>query len=316
MTVELINVIAGIGWEPEIRGILTVLVGFSVLMGSTYLLVATNTGARLGMLISLAGLFGFLCILTLFWWLVPPGIGPRGTGASWQPVEVYVEDAQPPQTDAAQELPPRDEMPDPEQIVADNPDIAGEFTRTPILSDIAGIDPDLVPGGDELGGWTVVSTANAGEAQATADEYLTTESGRFGSATEYVKLDAFETGGKPKRTVACPDDGDLLCRAWHRIKIALTPTHPAHYAIVQVQPVLTQEAVPGAAPPLPVVDESQPVISVVMVRDLGNVRQLPATYFVISLSLFVVFALMLHYREKTLQRNLAEAEAEAEGSRA
>jgi hypothetical protein len=79
--------------------------------------------------------------------------------------------------------------------------------------------------------------------------------------------------------------------------------------VVQVQPVLAQEAVPGAAPPLPVADESQPVVSVVMVRDLGSVRQLPATYFVISLALFIVFALMLHYREKTLERNLAHAKA-------
>jgi hypothetical protein len=309
VSVELINVIAGIGWEPEIRGILTVLVGFVVLMGSTYLLVATNTGARLGMLISLAGLFGFMVVLTLFWWLVPPGIGPRGNPASWQPVEVYVEDQQPPQTDEAAELPRRDELPDPEQIVADNAEqLEGEFARTPVLSDIAGVDPDLVPGGDELGGWTVVSTANAGEAQATADEFLV-EQGLFESAADYVKLDAFETGGKPKRTVACPDDGDLLCRAWHRIKLALTPTHPPHFAVVQVQPVLAQEAVPGAAPPLPVADESQPVVSVVMVRDLGSVRQLPATYFVISLALFIVFALMLHYREKTLERNLAHAKA-------
>ncbi len=44
---------AGISWDPGIRGILTVAVGVAVLMGSVYLILATNTGARLGMLIAL-----------------------------------------------------------------------------------------------------------------------------------------------------------------------------------------------------------------------------------------------------------------------
>lgn len=307
---ELVNVIAGIGWDPEIRGILTVLVGFTVLMGSTYLLVATNTGVRLGMLISLAGLFGFMAIITLFWWLVPPGIGPRGTSPSWEVKEVWVDDAVPPVTESAQSLPRDGDLPDPEAIVEENPELQGEFNHAPILSDIAGVAPELVPGPDELGGWRIISTANAGEAQAAADEYIA-ENGPFGEVTEYVKLNAFETGGKPKRTVECPDDGDLICRARHRITLALTPTHPPHYAVVQVQGVLTQEAVPGAAPPTPIADESQPVVSVIMVRDLGSVRQTPATYFVISFSLFVVFALMLHYREKTLNANLEAAEKAA-----
>ena len=47
-----------------------------------------------------------------------------------------------------------------------------------------------------------------------------------------------------------------------------------------------------------------------LVRDHGNVRSKPAYFFVICFSLFVVFVLMLHYRDKTLKKNLAEAEAE------
>ena len=38
-------------------------------MGSIYLLLATNIGARLGLLVVLAGLFGWLSILTLTWWI-------------------------------------------------------------------------------------------------------------------------------------------------------------------------------------------------------------------------------------------------------
>ena len=40
--------LGGIAWDPTVRGILVVLVGSSVLMGSTWLLVTTNVGARLG----------------------------------------------------------------------------------------------------------------------------------------------------------------------------------------------------------------------------------------------------------------------------
>ena len=45
--------IAGIGWEPEIRGLLTVVLGFAILGGSVWLLLVTNTGTRLGSLIAL-----------------------------------------------------------------------------------------------------------------------------------------------------------------------------------------------------------------------------------------------------------------------
>ena len=46
------------GWNPEIRGILFLVVGIVVLMGSVYLLLGTNLGARLGFLVTLAALFG------------------------------------------------------------------------------------------------------------------------------------------------------------------------------------------------------------------------------------------------------------------
>ena len=57
------------------------------------------------------------------------------------------------------------------------------------------------------------------------------------------------------------------------------------------------------------VDETQPVVSVVLVRDLGDVRLIPFLYFAISLSLFVVFAWVLHNRDKVLMKNKAMAEA-------
>jgi hypothetical protein len=62
------------------------------------------------------------------------------------------------------------------------------------------------------------------------------------------------------------------------------------------------------------VDPTEPVISVVLVRDLGGVRFIPFLYFVISLSLFVLFAWILHNRDKTLMKNKALAQEAAKGA--
>ena len=47
-----------IGWEPELRGLLTVIMGVFVLMGSIYMVMATNMGSRLAFLVTLTGLMG------------------------------------------------------------------------------------------------------------------------------------------------------------------------------------------------------------------------------------------------------------------
>jgi len=78
--------VAAISWEPQIRGALAVLIGFVVLCGSIYLLIATNSGARTGLLISIAGLFGWFSIMGVVWWLY--GIGWIGDAPSWQTVEI------------------------------------------------------------------------------------------------------------------------------------------------------------------------------------------------------------------------------------
>ena len=48
-------VLAGISYDPEIRGVLVVVVSGAILCGSVYLLLATNIGARLGFQVALTG---------------------------------------------------------------------------------------------------------------------------------------------------------------------------------------------------------------------------------------------------------------------
>ncbi|MEI7593378.1 MAG: hypothetical protein WCK41_09190 [Actinomycetes bacterium] len=322
--------IAGIGFNPGIRGILVVLTGFVVLCGSTYLLLATNTGARLGMLIAFAGLFGWLTILTLTWWISPPAIGPRGTNASWKPVEIYVDSGGQPQTAAIQALIDAHPgaFPSAAQIIADHPELQKDFANPAgaSLSDIQSSHPEIISqyisktGADgtlNLNGWHLTAASAAGEAQAAADAALTTTSKFFEATSDYKKLSVYEFGGKPTRAEYCPGEthpgnlipDDVFCRIQYKIDKLVNYKHPPHYAVVQVQQVVPQTAKPGEAPPIPVADASKPVVWVVLVRDLGNVRLLPGTYFVICFSLFIVFVLLLHYRDKTLKKNIEAAES-------
>jgi hypothetical protein len=315
-----VNLLAGISWDPGVRGILTVAVGVAVLMGSVYIILATNTGARLGMLLALTGLFGFMVIITFFWWLSPPAIGPRGNNGSWEPVEIVVNDGSVAQTEVFADLVNPDDLPTAEEIAEAHPELLEEYPNGFTLSDLAANNPEILESvlpADGLNGWRVTPSSSAGEAQAAADTALI-ESGEFSANTEYAKLSVFEVGGKPTRLQYCPDavggsflPDDPICRVQYKLSKLFSVTHPVHYAVVQVQPVIPQETVAGEAPPLPVVDPNQPVVSVVLVRDLGDVRLIPFLYFVISLSLFIIFAWVLHNRDKTLMKNKAMAEAAA-----
>jgi hypothetical protein len=154
-----VNLFAGLTWDPGIRGILIVAVGVAVLMGSVYLIVGTNVGARLGLLVSLAGLFGFMVILTFIWWLQPPAIGPRGTNASWSPLEIYVNGPETALTESAQLLPQPQDLPQPDEILAENPRLAETFPNGFTLAQLADEDPELLAeylDEESLNGWDLV----------------------------------------------------------------------------------------------------------------------------------------------------------------
>lgn len=73
---------AALAWEPQIKGALYVITAVLVLCGSCYMLLATNMGARLGVLLATAGLFGWLFTGGMIWWVY--GQGPKGPEPSWK----------------------------------------------------------------------------------------------------------------------------------------------------------------------------------------------------------------------------------------
>lgn len=81
------DVIAGIAWDPQIRGFLAVLVGVVVLLGSGYLLLATNVGMRLGFLIAVSAFWGWLFLMGSVWWIYG-NVGMLGQAPHWEVTEV------------------------------------------------------------------------------------------------------------------------------------------------------------------------------------------------------------------------------------
>ncbi len=76
-------------WNPTLKGILVVIAALVLFCGSTYLLLATNVGARLGFLLAFSSLSGFFTVLTVLWLIsATPLNSPHGAEASWKPVEV------------------------------------------------------------------------------------------------------------------------------------------------------------------------------------------------------------------------------------
>lgn len=78
----MINVLAALTWEPQVKGGLYVILAVTILCGSCYMLLATNMGARLGLLLAAAGLFGWLTTLGTVWWVY--GRGPVGPTPTWE----------------------------------------------------------------------------------------------------------------------------------------------------------------------------------------------------------------------------------------
>lgn len=258
------------GWEPELRGILTVIIGVVAMCGTVYLLLGTNVGSRLGFLLSLAGLFGWMALMGAVWWTY--GIGLTGRAPSWEPADPVsiVRDVRLLHQTSALDEPvrPADGASFPQQAEA-----AGQA---------------LV---DE--GWVRLPEADPGRGQAVAaaEEILVIEAGEF-DVGEFVPVAVFDRGG---------DRFPKIGGAFDFLAFFHTP----HYALVEVAPLVPQRVEPGRAPARPIIDEEQPHRYVLMIRDLGTFRQPGAFITIGSTIVFLLLCWVLHRRERLLIANRA-----------
>lgn len=277
-----VHLLAGIAWDPQLRGFLAVAVGVVVLMGSVYLLLGTNLGSRLGFLVAISAIFGWCTIMGLTWWMYGT-IGMLGEAPQWVVTEVVYPGTEDAALEKARDLdtsalPPAAEL--------------NELDDEALLELREDVEPTL-------GGWQLLPESNPsfGEAKATVDEHFIEnpdEELGIDSADDFVTVYSFEQGGKDD----LPEDPSRLDRLTTKLKTTFWQIqHPTHYAIIQVQPVRDQETVPGEAPPTPEADPAQPVVSVIMERDLGDVRFPGAMLTIFSGTMFAVTVSMLHRRD-------------------
>lgn len=270
-----------INWEPELRGILTVLIGTGVWIGSVYLILGTNLGARLGLLVTLTGFFGWMTLMGAVWWMF--GIGLKGDEPSWQQV--------------------------PGRTVIQEVDLlyqAGVVDRP--LGVNAASPPDEASGAvrEQLlrQGWEKVdpSAPEYGQAQASAEVFINEE----GALTpgDYAVTAVYEVN-TPEES-AWPKFGSDR----HEFD-QLAFFHKPYYTLVEVAPYKPLLDEPGRAPTPPEIDQSRQRQYVYMIRDLGSLRQ-PAAYITIGSTIaFLALCWLLHRRDRFVAENLARKAATA-----
>ena len=248
-----------ITWDPFIRGVLIITVAVLVLPGSVYLILATDTGARVGFMIAMAGLFGWIFIMAVVWAVF--GIGDVGRAASWKTLEVTTGDVS--QSTELVNFPGKEWK----SIAVSEPEFSDVSSAADkALAQSAAAAP--APGGHEAGG---------GGAEASRFPPP------FSTPDQYVQVQHYR---KDPTTV------------WHIRHHKITPWgHDKHIDVVRVQPVLTQPDT-GGAPAPPTADPSKPMTTVVMVRDLGSLRQPPVFIATIAFVIFAIFCYLLHVRDK------------------
>lgn len=301
--------IDGIGFDPFFRGLLSVLVGVVVLIGGTYLLVATNSGFRSGGLISMAALFGWNFLMGMVWTIY--AIGWVGEAETWALVEVNDGELAFAETENVAEL----------GLALESVDIEAEGVSTddPDLAQLEAVE-FATENSQRFADWRYLASSNPrrGEAVASADVFLT--EGLYDSTADYVVLTygAYNIGGKPlldpEISADDPDKNawvevftDAPARILHKLDTTFIHFwHPQELMVIQVQGALDQPTLPGQPPPVPEADPDKSVVSVVMERDrggplpalFGGTRVTPALFTIFNGILFAILAWVLHTRDR------------------
>ena len=262
------SLMAIVSWDPVLTGYLAVLLAVLTLCGSVYLLLATNLGVRLGFLVAWTGFWAWTLIMGIIWWFF--GIGWGGHGPTWAVTHVSTNPEAVP-IELVQEL--------------DN-----DITNSP------------------GGGWEVVIEADA---QATADSAVVcngTDPRRleavntclFSAATDYQIHRVMRVGGERYRPLGIPDNAVT--------QYFIPSRGRPHYAAVQLQPYKPSLDVDPnklggdgkVVLPVAELDQAAPTYTVVMVRDLGNLRLRPALFAIFSGLVFALGCYHLHRRDQAV----------------
>jgi hypothetical protein len=267
----MVSALLAINWEPELRGVLTVIIGTVVLMGSVYMILGTNMGARLGFLVALAGFAGWMALMGGIWWMY--GIGLRGAAPEWKEV---------PGNTVIQQV----------ELLHQVGVIDGQIQFTSADDSVQAAEALAA----QLDGedWRRVDEAapEFGQAEAAATVFLEEEDAF--AAGEFDVTAVYEVGGEARPKLFGLDALDQIAFF-----------HTPYYTLVEVAPYVPLRPEPGRAPITPEIDTSMQRQYVYMVRDLGSLRE-PAAYITIgSTIMFLGLCWLLHRRDRHVAVNLS-----------
>ncbi len=350
---------AAIAFDPNIRGVLVVLIGMVTLMGSIFMILSTNSGVRVGFLVAASALFGWMFLLGSVW--VIYGIGFKGRDPSWVPTDINLTRTAPvSDVPEVASLPPDDQLPKATSVLGEYPLVHAMLlgsegdTYAPVsLTKLKTADQPLIimkapdvkalgvkalakggavfatnpdvksmieAGGDPLsnelhrqatklreeiekplGKWCLLTEADPrrGDTVASTDAALAANK-TFGETTDtsnYIVKDVFFYGGKdPCHPI---EERSQWWRAVQRVRTTLEVKNPTLLAVTTLVKTKDQPTIAGQAPPLPVAEPGATTVSVIQMRNLGSRRFVPFLVMLVSLSGFVIFTTILHYRDKT-----------------
>ena len=260
-------------WAPTIRGILFPGIMFVILCGSTYVILATNIGNRLGFLLANAAFWGWMCLMTIIWMMY--GIGLKGSDPSWKGIEA-ITDPKSAQLGKIAQLPAKagatvkgwSEVKEGTNTAGDASAALGSFLKAKVAAGGAGVFP-----------------ATGGE--------------------RYKTLAIYETGGDQVLKVR---PRKIKGEDWYNPKgyRMMGLLHSKHYIVEIIQPYKTEggEAVKNAKGEYEIDAAAKPMY-VVGYRDGGSKRQPPFFIFMFSLVLLAVSLRSLHVRDKQVMAHMA-----------
>lgn len=273
-----------IGWEPELRGLLTVIIAVVVLMGSIYLIMLTNMGSRLAFLVVLAAISGWMMLMGLTWWIY--GIGLRGPDPTWQPVAgaSVLQDTTALRSGGVLDVLP--DIPDGATPAEEAAIVGGELTQE---------------------GFIVLDPASPAFGQASAEANVLLEDEGAFAAGAYQIIDIYDIGGDRYPRIEAGAIPGLNNDSLDFVAFF----HEPHYVVVEAAPFVQVRPEPGRAPVTPEIDETRQRQYVYMVRDLGTRRQPPVVLTFGGGAIFFALCYLLHRRERHLQENLSNSKAVA-----
>ncbi len=276
-------------WDPTILGVLVVVSGIVLFCGSTFMLLATNVGARLGFQIAAAALAGIMVLLSTLWLTTQtPLTSPKGRTPLWMPIHcptdkpkcAVIDSLTDSTIDSISAIPRTNRAtiaPEKYQLLRSAVD-AALVTKKVIGDAPKAVQPDAAY---ELGGLVLT--------QAPIDATGVPNKNGTESLKEYI------LGG----------DAPYLVK--HNPKYAAV-----EFCDKQLQPSDAgvdpnfPKGNPNIKPTQPGCDPTKPHKWLLLVFDYGSIRLPPLMYLLMSGTLFAVALYSLHSREKA-QRRIAAA---------